>query len=418
MCDGVCRECCNAGQCPAMANRTASCTNNACQYKDNCTANQPCGTDTECVSYKTACVNGVQQCNPTNKSASTVCGSGASAGTCASGRCKSACEGVNCGAHGSCVQGGTCQCRDGYTSPSNQCSTPPCTPNEVCGTDTECQTFRSSCANGVRQCNPTNRPSSTRCGSGASSGTCSNGRCKSDCENVNCGAHGACIAGGTCQCKDGYTTADASSPCSTPPCKSEKCTPSDPCKVGKTQCPGGACVATGDLCDLNTQVCSSGVCSTKCVGGGVCNTNQNHDNCRNGVYACASETGPKNCIDDSPKTSGTCAGGSKVCDGNANCIEPCGGEGQKCCNNDACTGGLQCDLDSVVTGARACKHCGRTNEWCCRSGSKCVDGDACSSGASGTFCSPCGGLGQPCCTTPQPCRQGMCLSGAFGLTCK
>ena len=125
-CNGACYTCCTAGQCPAQANRTASCVGNSCQYTDNCTVNQPCGSDTECTTYRTTCPGGVQQCTPTFKTGS--CGSGQNAGTCQGGTCQARCQGVDCHGHGSCNPStGSCVCTGGYTFPANGCQTPdPC----------------------------------------------------------------------------------------------------------------------------------------------------------------------------------------------------------------------------------------------------------------------------------------------------
>ena len=179
LCNGACRECCTPSHCPAQTNRTATCSNGTCQYTDNCVANQMCAPDTECQTFRSACVNGVRQCNPVNKGSSTKCGTGANAGTCSNGSCVSACAGVTCSGHGSC-SGGTCTCTGGWTGANCQTAPDPCAGNNCSGHGT-CSGGTCSCQSGWigEQCQTAGCQTGTLCG-----GACRS--CNNGCDGSNC----------------------------------------------------------------------------------------------------------------------------------------------------------------------------------------------------------------------------------------
>jgi len=141
-------------------------------------------------------------------------------------------------------------------------------------------------------------------------------------------------------CVDDYRTCLTTNGC----CK--RCgAPGEPCCDGNLCegggcCDGGECVAAGNNCGSGGGVCSG----SRCIG-----------------------------------PEGSCGGlGDDYCSG-VNCTapylyrysstcEPCGGEGEYCCQGSTewCGPGLECD------GSR-CSHCGLSGEPCC-DGSFCVTG--------------------------------------------
>jgi len=95
-CSGTCQQCCNAGVCATMPNKTASCGGGTCTYTSNCTPNQPCGIDTECRIFRTACSgSGTQSCVQTDNTGNTCLGG---KGMCQAGTCVQVCgaKGMAC----------------------------------------------------------------------------------------------------------------------------------------------------------------------------------------------------------------------------------------------------------------------------------------------------------------------------------
>jgi hypothetical protein len=251
-CNGGCKQCCDVSDCPAQANRTASCNNGACKYVDNCTPDVMCAADQECLIFRTTCPGGVKQCSAFNKSNNTRCGSGAGAGTCSNGVCISACANVDCGAHGSCSSG-NCSCRDGYSG--NRCQTPPDPCAGInCGAHGTCSGGGCSCRDGF-----------------------SGDRCQNDpCAGINCGAHGTC-SGGACSCRDGFS----GSSCTT--CNGMTC--GGQCKAKVATCVALIRSQTGDSCfvpaaglacnapKFDDRACQIGVITRKYIAeGAACDT--------------------------------------------------------------------------------------------------------------------------------------------------
>jgi len=95
--------------------------------------------------------------------------------------CKDACEDINCGPNGTCVDG-TCNCDDGYSGSTcniNVCDNVDCGPNGTCNTTT----------------------GACECEEGYSGANCE----INVCDNVDCGPNGTCnTTNGECVCDEGY----------------------------------------------------------------------------------------------------------------------------------------------------------------------------------------------------------------------
>jgi hypothetical protein len=237
--------------CKAPTNATATCDGSACQSK--CRGGfHDCGG--ACKDDKSVASCG-PSCSPCPAPAGTrstcnggVCDFECTSGHKCNGACQQCCNASDCPAqanHAAACNGGICQ----YTDT--------CVPDQMCAADTACQTWRSGCAGGSRQCNPVDKPNGTRCGSGASAGNCSGGTCVSACAGVTCNGHGSCAAG-LCTCTGGWTGAT----CQVPPdlCMGVDC-------GAHGSCTGGACVCRDEHAGGRCQSCNGAfrLCGADCI---------------------------------------------------------------------------------------------------------------------------------------------------------
>jgi hypothetical protein len=242
-----------------------------------CQATCPSGTELckgtgACIKVGTACDGmcpaGKHDCNNNCVSDDSVNSCGASCSPCpgAPSGGKTVCDGGRCDYQcttGYKCNGGCKQCCDTNDCPAQSNRTASCnngackyvdncTPDVMCGPESECQIFRTTCPGGVKQCSAINKSNTTRCGAGAGAGTCSNGVCVSDCANVDCGAHGTC-SGGTCSCRDGFS----GSRCQTDPCADISC-------GAHGSCSGGACSCRDGFSGSTCTTCAGMTCAGQC----------------------------------------------------------------------------------------------------------------------------------------------------------
>lgn len=300
-----------------------------------------------------------------------------SAKVCSDGKC------VDCGGSAQPCCGNTCT--GGLVCGSLGCMTP-CTPGGACNNNPGAD----NCKNGVWACAS---PSATRHCADDSART--SGGCQGD---RVCNASGNCVA--RCQ---------GSGRCDTNVGR-------DDCINGTWSCPNPAAapVCTDDpssrrttgSCQNGSRVCNaSGDCVPRCVQNSPCSDNPGRDACINGISRCQSPSVAPICEDDmSPtgkKTSGMCANGTRICDANGNCVDPCGKRGQPCCSRDVCISGNVCYNGT-------CQACGGNTQLCC-------DSRICNSGLQCFLisCEPCGDTSQRCCydeaTNGFTCRTGSCI---------
>jgi hypothetical protein len=160
--------------------------------------------------------------------------------------------------------------------------------------------------------------------------------------------------------------------------------------IAARHCADSSNKKTSGTCQ-GTNLCNAaGVCVQPCQPGGVCTTNPGQQNCIAGVYKCASPTATRNCADDTVKlAAGSACAGGKVCNATGVCVTRCAGGGGCTINPDQqnCINGIShCDFDwSVATCVNgALKSAGST----CASGTRicnptggcvnrCVSGGVC-----------------------------------------
>ncbi len=251
-------------------------------------------------------------------------GSGSSGSGSGSGTDPDACDGIDCGLHGTCTNG-VCDCTDGYTG--IDCSIPP-----------------------------------------------------DPCAGIDCGAHGTC-QNGSCVCSDGYTGETCQEP---PTCsQSTDCLSGMVCKDGVCGDPdcsenadcSGDMICQGGIC-VPPECTDDGDCTTgqQCVDGQCedidCDTNPTLPYCickDSGNYAC--------CM--APSSSEACV---RFCVTNPeNCVnDPCPNDEQTdaiCCA--VITGGASSWQDGQCQAASACTDCEHEcsdsdgNTWCCDRGKQC-----------------------------------------------
>ena len=185
---------CTANETPTGTCRSGASTWYKCQAKPvdkcenvNCGAHGTC-SDGMCVCsdnyYGPRCETAPLNCgahgtwNPATKACD--CSDGYTGTICQTAPVVDKCENVNCGAHGTCLEG-MCVCSDNYYGP--RCETAPLN----CG------------AHGTW--NPATK--ACDCSDGYTGTTCQTAPVVDKCENINCGAHGTC-SDGMCVCSDNY----------------------------------------------------------------------------------------------------------------------------------------------------------------------------------------------------------------------
>lgn len=185
----------------------------------------------------------------------------------------------------------------------------------------------------------------------------------------NCGGIYQTCCSGAIKCKDAGYSCDADSKCT--PCGriNDKCcsAPQDPCNSSSLSCSEGKC-----------QQC--GYIDTPCCDGGVCMSGQ----CINGTCKNCGNIGNPCCTTGPACSFGQCLNGT---------CQQCGYIGKPCCNGNTCkSSNLQC------IGGTTCNLCGGQGQSCCPSGNPCQVGNVCSGGT----CKSCGSNNDDCCPLPNP----------------
>ncbi len=265
-------------------------------------------------------------------------GSGSGSGSSGSGTDPDACEGIDCGEHGTC-NNGVCDCTDGYSG--IDCSIPP-----------------------------------------------------DPCADMDCGSHGTC-ENGSCVCSDGYTGATCQDPptctessdcpsglvCKDGVCGDPDCTESADCS-GDMICQGGLCVppeCTGDSDCADNQQCQGGLCvdidcdTNPTLPYCICKDSGNYDCCMapSSSEACVQfcVTHPENCVNDPcPNDENTDA----IC-----CAIITGGAGSwenGACQSSCGEGKISCGSGETTWCCDETNTCGSTQGECCKGSTCCGDG--------------------------------------------
>ncbi|HMR77277.1 MAG TPA: hypothetical protein PKD61_19340, partial [Polyangiaceae bacterium] len=396
---------------PKLCNAAGACA--TCTEGTPCAPSKPCirssmectGTP-KCVdsSYEpggTSCgpgliCDGAGNCACTPKTCSELgleCGSGndgcggtVTCPTCAtgkvcdqSGKCTDCLEGAACQASNACKTA-SMDCSSGggvCTDDGNAPSGTSCGVGQKCDGQGACKCAAKSCADLGKECGTW----SDGCGGNVTCTACAtnkvcdpNGKCVDCAQGASCAASKVCAtatvdcSGGAPSCKDtglsppGISCGQGMVCDGLGTCKvcaqGQSCAPSNPCKLGFTECSSGSpvCVESGNVgngtsCGPNS-VCNNGSCGS-CTSGTTCSPSSP---CKNGATSCSS--GSSVCNETTNKANGTPCGTGKVCNG-GNCAS-CSSGGSCQPANECKTGSYSCATGTQVCGETGNKANGTT----------------------------------------------------------